>query len=64
MNIIIGKRIPIGAAVGGVITLLAYAWNLTHPDAPLPSDVVLAVNTVVVAIVQTVVVNTMGVTTE
>ena len=63
-SIVIGKRIPIGMAVGGVITILAWFWNATHPEAPLPAEVVMAGNTVAVALVQIFVVNKYGVTPQ
>lgn len=61
-SIVIGKRIPIGAAVGGIITLLSFLWDTTHPGNELPGHVVMAISTAAVAVVQVFVVNKYGAT--
>ena len=61
-GIVIGKRIPIGAAVSGIITFLAHLWNLTNPDVQLSVAAVGGLSTTMVAIAQVIVVNKFGVT--
>ena len=62
-QIVIGKRIPIGAAVGGLVAVAAWAWNSTTPDSALPAHIVQGITTAVVCAVQLAVVNVAGVTT-
>jgi uncharacterized MnhB-related membrane protein len=61
-NIIIGKRIPIGAAVNGAIIFLAHLYNLHNPDQALSVAAVGGLSTAVVAATQVLVVNVFGVT--
>lgn len=61
-QIIIGKRIPIGAIVGALITAAAITWDATHPESPVPAGLVSALSTVLVGITQIIVVNFFGVT--
>lgn len=61
-GLVIGKRIPIGAAVSGLITFGAHVWNLTNPDAQLSIAAVGGLSTTLTAIVQVAVVNAFGVT--
>jgi len=61
-NITIGKRIPIGAAVGGLVTFAGEIWNVTHPDAMLSVAAVGGLSMALVAITQIIVVNRYGVT--
>jgi len=61
-GIIVGKRIPIGAAIGGLITFGAYVWNLLNPDAQLSVAAVGGLSTTLTAVVQVLVVNYLGVT--
>ena len=61
-NIVIGKRIPIGAAVSGLITFSAHVWNLTHPDTQLSVLAVGSVATPITFAIQVLVVNYFGVT--
>ena len=61
-GIIVGRRIPIGAALGGLITFGAYVWNLTNPDAQISVLAVGGLSTTLTAFVQVLVVNYLGVT--
>jgi hypothetical protein len=61
-NIVVGKRIPIGAAVAGAITFGFAIWNKTHPEMQFSVAEVGAFSTVVVASVQIFVVNYFGAT--
>jgi hypothetical protein len=61
-GIVIGKRIPIGAAVSGIITFSGHMWNLTHPDAQLSVAEIATLAVPLTAIAQVIVVNTYGVT--
>ena len=63
-NIVIGKRIPIGAAVSGLITFGAHVWNITNPDAQLSVAAVGGLATTLTALVQVYVVNVYGVTSK
>ena len=61
-NIVIGKRIPIGAAVSGLITFGAHVWNLTNPDTQLSIAAVGGLATTATVMTQVLVVNCFGVT--
>lgn len=61
-NIVIGKRIPIGMAVGGLVTFAGEMWNIANPDAQLSVAAVGGLSTALVAAVQVYVVNAHGVT--
>ena len=63
-NIIIGKRITFGAAVGGLTAFVAYVWNMLYPDAQLSAAAVQGLTTALVAFGQLVIVNKLGVTTK
>lgn len=63
-NIVIGKRIPIGAAITGIITFLGDLWNATNPDAALSVAAWGGLAAAITAIAQIVVVNTWGVTSD
>ena len=60
--IIVGKRIPIGAAVNGLILFGAHIFNLTHPDTQLDLGIVAGLAVSITMIVQVFVVNYFGVT--
>lgn len=62
-GIVIGKRIPIGAAFGGLVTAAFEVWNMFNPEVQFSVAVAGAVSTFVVAAVQIIVVNKFGVTT-
>ena len=55
-GIVIGKRIPLGGVVGGVVALLLWSWNVTHPETPIPGEVGAAISTAAVGLAQIVVV--------
>jgi hypothetical protein len=64
-NIVIGKRIPVGAAINGLINFSAYMWNVAHFGQPEMQLDILAVGTISVtltAIAQILIVNFCGVT--
>jgi len=63
-NIIVGKRIPVGAAVGGLCTFLFSIWNMVNPEYAFSVAQVGAFSTALIAVVQMVVVNLSGVTTK
>ncbi len=61
--IVIGKRIPIGTAINGVILFGADLWNKTHPDdVQLSLTVVAGLAVSITALAQVLVVNYYGVT--
>ena len=61
-SIIIGKRIPIGAAITGIITFAGDLWNTIHPDMALSVAAWGGLAAAITALAQIVVVNTLGVT--
>ena len=61
-EIVVGKRIPIGAAVGGLVTFGGEIYNMLNPDAPLSVAAVGGLSTALVAMTQIAVVNIFGVT--
>ena len=61
-NIIVGKRIPIGGAVNGIILFGAHVWNLTHPLTQLDLGIVGGLAVSLTMLAQMLVVNTLGVT--
>ncbi len=61
-QIIIGKRVPIGAAVNGLILFLGDIWNVSHPEAQLSLTILGGFAVTLTAIAQIVVVNLLGVT--
>jgi hypothetical protein len=60
--IVIGKRIPVGAAVGGLVTFSVHMWNLTHPDVQISVAAAGGLSMALVALVQVIVVNVWGIT--
>lgn len=63
-KIIVGKRVPIGAAVNGLVLFLGETWNLTHPETQLTMGVVGGLAVTLTMIVQIAVVNLFGVTVK
>lgn len=61
-NIVIGKRIPAGQIIGGIVAIFAYFYNAAHPEAPLSADVVVSITTVAIGVTQLIIVNRFGVT--
>jgi hypothetical protein len=63
-NIVIGKRIPIGAAVGGCIAFCGEIFNNLYPDLAIGPSALTGLSTALVAFVQILVVNQYGVTSK
>ena len=63
-GIVIGKRIPIGAAAGALITTLGGIFNRLNPDLALTAVELSGVSTAIVALIQIYVVNKYGVTKQ
>lgn len=61
-GIVIGKRIPIGAIVGGLMGFGFSMWNATHPDAQISAGDAAGLTTATIGVVQLLVVNLFGVT--
>ena len=61
-NLVVGKRVPIGAATTGLIMFLGDIWNTTPPDAALAMSAWGGLAATITAIVQIVVANLFGVT--
>ena len=61
-GVVIGKRVPIGAAVGGLLTFGFAIWNMTHPEMQFSVLEVGALATTLTALVQVFVANCFGVT--
>ena len=61
-GLVIGKRIPIGAAVTGLTTFGAFIWNSTHPEMQLSIGEVGGLAIALAAIAQVFVVNYFGIT--
>ena len=60
-SIVIGKRIPIGAAVSGLVTFGGEVYNMLNPDTPLSVAAVGGLSTALVVATQIAVVNIWGV---
>jgi hypothetical protein len=60
-SLIIGKRIPIGAAVGGCVTFCGEIFNILYPDLALSVSAVGGLSVALVALTQIFVVNKYGV---
>ena len=63
-GIVVGKRIPIGAAVGGMCTFVFSIWNMFNPDYAFSVAQVGGFSIALTAFVQVIVANHMGVTTK
>ena len=61
-GIIVGKRVPIGAAVNGCVLFGGEIWNLTHPDLELSMAVIGGLAITLTMLAQILVVNCLGVT--
>ena len=61
-NLVIGKRIPVGAAVTGLTTFGAAIWNITHPEMQFSVGEVGGLSITLSAIAQVFVVNYFGIT--
>lgn len=63
-GLVIGKRIPAGQIIGGIISVAAFFHNMYNPEMELPAHVVVAITTVAIGIAQIYIVNKFGVTPE
>ena len=61
-ELIIGKRVTVGAAVAGVLGVAAYVWGLSHE--PIPAHIVLGFGAPITAFLQVWIANRFGVTTK
>ena len=61
-NIVIGKRIPLGGIVGGLVSGLCWLWNASHPGVEIPAPVAVGISAALTGIVQIIVVNYWGIT--
>ena len=61
-QIIIGKRVPVGAAVSSLVTFGFSIWNMTHPELQFSVGEVAAFAIPLTFLVQVLVVNCWGVT--
>ena len=61
-GLVIGKRIPVGMAINGALTLGAYMYNIYNPEDQIPVAVVGSMGVILTAFAQLAVVNLMGVT--
>ena len=61
-NIIVGRRIPIGGAVNGLVIFSAEVWNITHPETIISLAVVGGLAITLTMLAQVIVVNCLGVT--
>ena len=61
-QIVVGKRIPIGAAVSGLVTFGFSIWNMTHPEMQFSMGEVAAFAIPLTFLIQVIVVNCLGVT--
>jgi len=61
-SITVGKRIPIGAAIGGLCTFAFSVWNRLNPELAFDVAEVGGISTALVALTQILVVNFFGVT--
>ena len=60
-QIVIGKRIPIGQVVGGIVGFGVWLWNTTHA-VQIPAEQAIALSTIAIGVTQIIVVNYFGVT--
>lgn len=61
-QIVIGKRIPVGAAVTGLVTFGGDFWNTLNPEMALSTAAWGGLAAALTALVQIIVVNVWGVT--
>ena len=59
--IIVGKRVSIGALIGGVVSFGVWMWNATQ-EFQVPAEQAVALTTIFTALAQVIVVNRDGVT--
>ena len=63
-NIVIGKRIPIGGAVNGLVLFGAEVYNVTHPETQISLAIAGGLAVTLTALVQIIIVNCYGVTVK
>jgi len=63
-GIVVGKRIPVGAVVGGICTAAFSLWNKFNPDMEFSVAEAGGFNIALVGLTQIVVVNLFGVTAK
>ncbi len=61
-GIIVGKRVPIGAAVNGTVLFGAEIYNITHPELQISMAIAAGLAVTLTALIQILVVNYFGVT--
>lgn len=61
-QIVVGKRIPIGSIVGGLMAGAFFFWNAKNPETPISAEAATGITTAVIGVVQLVTVNLLGVT--
>lgn len=61
-SIVVGKRIPIGAAVGGIIAFSGDMFNTIYPEYAIGPGALTGLSTALVALTQIIIVNRYGVT--
>lgn len=61
-QIVVGKRIPIGAIVGGIMSAAFFFWNAANPETPISAEAATGLTTAAIGIVQLITVNALGVT--
>ena len=63
-NIIVGTRITFGAIIGGFVATSVWLYEFTHPGVLIPAPVVVGLTTSITGLVQILIVNKWGVTTN
>jgi hypothetical protein len=62
-TLVIGRRIPVGAAITGLVTFFGDYWNVSHPDMALSVAAWGGLAVTLSALAQLAVVNMIGITT-
>lgn len=62
-NIVVGKRVPVGAVVGAAVTAFFAWWNTAHPESTFSPVEIGSYQTLAVFAVQIFIANKLGVTT-
>ena len=63
-KIIVGKRIPVGAIIGGLMGFGFSMWNARNPESQVSAADAVGLTTAAIGVAQMLVVNYFGVTTE
>lgn len=62
-SLVIGQRVQFGVIVGSMVSFACWLWNLSHPpQAQIPAEQAVVLQTIVTGIGQIVIVNWLGVT--